>query len=240
VAVPERRPRVEEMPPFAWGLAWLSSPGPLEVAGREFRFYVDPVDRSWNHKKRDEHLRALNRPQLAVTVLHEVIPGHALQIEAAARAPTSMQKLARSYVFAEGWAHYAEQMMLDEGSGSGDAKVRLAQAREALLRACRLVAALRIHGFGLKVEDAAKIFSDWGYLDDYASHREAERAAVDPLVLAPTLGKLAISKLRDDYQSLRGDAFTLRDFHDRLLAHGALPISVLRRLLLPDGGGALL
>jgi uncharacterized protein (DUF885 family) len=271
-------PSVVEMPPFLWGFTTLSMPGPLEARTREARFYVDPVDRSWNSKKRDEHLRAFNRAQMLVAALHEVIPGHWRQGEAARSAPSAMQRFARSDVFVEGWAHYAEQMMLDEGFGGGemesepskgseppaepanrgmyaesprsrpgaavshqrDLKLRLAWQREALVRLCRLVAAIRLHALGARLDDVARIFNEEAYLDEYAARREAERGAYDPMYLGHALGKLQILKLREDVRSERGDAFRLGEFHDQLLAHGAAPVHVLRRILLPGDSGPTL
>jgi uncharacterized protein (DUF885 family) len=238
--LPEPRPKVAEMPPFLWGFTAISSPGPLEPRAHDAYYYVDPVDRGWNKRQREEHLRALNRSQLFLDALHEAIPGHWLQSEAARRAPTTMQRLSQSYAFGEGWAHYAEQMMLDAGFAPGDNKLRLAQLREALLRACRMVAVIRFHLLGAKPEEIVKIFTDDGSLDDYSARREAERVAFDPMVLSHTLGKLAIVKLRDDYKEARGDAFTLGEFHDKLLAHGALPLPLLRKLMLPEAPGSLL
>ncbi len=233
--VPEPRPKVVEMPPFLWGYTALSAPGPLE-ARRDAYFYVDPVDRGWTRRQRDEHLRALNRTQLQLDVLHEALPGHWLQREAARRAPTLMQKVARSYVSGEGWASYAAQAMLDEGFG--DPRLKLAYQREALVYACRFVAAIRLHAFGAKRDDIVKIFTDAGSLDDYSAQREADRVAFDPMVMAHTLGKLELVKLRADYRSARGDAFNAGELHDKLLAHGAPPVTILRRLLLPDDEGS--
>ena len=231
--LPALVPQVSEMPAFMWGFASMSMAGPLEPRAREARFYVDPVDHAWNAAKREEHLRALNRPQLFVTALHEVIPGHFLQGESARAAPSVMQRYARSYVFVEGWANYAEQMMLAEGFAAGDVKVRLAEQREGLVRICRMVAVIRLHAMGAKLDDVAKLFADEALLDDYSAHREAERAAYDPMVLAHSLGRLQIAKLRDDVKAARGDGFKLGEFHDQLLAHGAAPLSILRGILLP-------
>ncbi len=236
--VPAARPTVTPMPPFLWGFAELSAPGPLETRWREARFYVDPVDRAWNAKKRDEHLRAFNRPSMVIATLHGALPGNWLLGEAARAAPTPMQRFARSVTFADGWSGYIEQEMLEEGFAEGDLKVRLASEREALVMACRMVSAIRLHAFGAKVEDAVKIFTEEAWLDEYAARREAERCAFDPFCLAPALGRLEILRLRDDVRAERGDAFRLGEFHDQLLAHGMAPVEVLRRVLLPDDDDA--
>jgi uncharacterized protein (DUF885 family) len=240
LTVPPGGPRVAEMPPFLWGFTAASIRGPLEQRSRDAWLYVDPVDRSWNKRRREEHLRALNRPQLLVTAIHEAWPGHWVQAEAARRAPTTVQKLAQSYAFTEGWAGYAEQLVLDEKFAAGDLKLRLAQAREALVRAGRFVAVLRFHAGGAKLEDLVKLFGDDCLLDDHAARREAERVALDPAGMLPALGRLAIVKLRDDYREARGDAFSLTEFHDKLLARGALPLPLVRKLMLPGDTGNLL
>jgi uncharacterized protein (DUF885 family) len=235
LTLPPGGPKVAEMPPFLWGYASLSSAGSLETRVRDAFFYVDPVDRGWNKKRREDHLRALNRAQLELTALHEVYPGHFVQGEAARRAPSTIERVAQSGAFVEGWAHYAERLAIAQGYG--DEHLELAALREALTRACRLVAALKLHAFGAKLDDAVKIFTDEGYLDDLAARREAERGAYDPAYLAHALGRLEIEKLRDDYRAARGEAFSLAEFHDKLLAHGAAPVPLLRKLLLPGDAG---
>jgi uncharacterized protein (DUF885 family) len=225
------RPRVVEMPPALWGFAQLCQPGPLEARPREALLYVDPVDGSWPDRKKQEHLRAFNRASLVLTLLHEVA-GHYVQAERDRRAPTTMQKVALAPGFLEGWAHYAERMMLSAGYLPGDLRVQLAVERSTMTRAARLVAAVRLHAFGAKIDDAVKVFTDEAYLEDYAARREAERAASDPLVLVDALGRMELEKLRDDYRAAHAEA-TLGAVDDALLAHGSPPVTILRRILLP-------
>jgi hypothetical protein len=232
-SLPGPPPPVVEMPPFLWGLAVLSEPGPLSERGQA-AWWIDPVDRSWTRKQREEHLRALNRPQLALAAVHDVVPGHWLQAERARRAPSTIARLVQSTAFREGWAGYAEQQLVSLGFAAGDPKLRLAEARAALLRVGRFVAALRFHAGGAKIDDLTKLFTDDCYLEGWAAGREAERAALDPLALAPTLGRLWLERLRDDLRAARGDDFRLGELHDQLLAHGAPPLALLRRALLPD------
>jgi uncharacterized protein (DUF885 family) len=198
--------------------------------------YVDPVENSWPDKdkrKQLEHLRTFNRPVMVRTVLHDAI-GHYVQAELNRHAPTTMQKIALSPLFVEGWADYVEEMMLVEGFLAGDARARLAVARANMLRAARLTAAVRLHAFGVKLDDVAKLFPDELGVD---GRREAERAATDPLVLADALGRIAILKLRDDWRRLH-PAASLGAFHDALLRHGTPSPILLRRLLLPDDGAS--
>jgi uncharacterized protein (DUF885 family) len=224
------RPKVIEMPPSLWGYMQLSMPGPLEKA-HEAYLYVDPVDKSWPDRKKQEHLRTFNRPVMARTMLHEAL-GHYVQAEIDRHAPTTMQKIALSPLFVEGWADYVEEMMLDEGWLPGDAKVRVAAARATVLRAARLVAAVRLHALGAKLDDATKVFTDEAGLEDVPARREAERAATDPMVLADALGRIAIIKLRDDWRAAHVGA-PLGQFHDALLRHGTPSPIFLRKVLLP-------
>ena len=225
------RPRVIEMPPALWGYMQLQMPGPLEPHAHESYLYVDPIDKAWPDRRKQEHLRTFNRPVMARTMLHEAL-GHYVQAELDRHAPTTMQKVALSPLFVEGWAAYVEEMMLAEGWLPGDARVRVAAARATVLRAARLVAAVRLHALGGKIDDAAKVFADEAGLEDVQARREAERAAIDPMVLGDALGRIAILKLRDDWRAAHAGA-PLGAFHDALLRHGTASPILLRKVLLP-------
>ena len=229
------RPKVVDMPPASWGFALLSMAAPLERA-RDAYLYIDPIAPNWPERRKQEHLRAFNRSVMVLTLMHDVI-GHFLEAERNRRAPTTMQKISLSPDFLEGWPHYVEKMMLDEGFASGDAKLRIAVERSIMLRAARLSAVVRLHALNAKLDDVVKLFTDEALLDDFVARREAERALVDPLVAADALGRLAIERLRDDWRAAHPDG-TLGGFHDALLAHGSPPIWVLRKLLLPGDAGA--
>jgi hypothetical protein len=240
----EARPRVTEMPPYLWGFALATVAGPLESKPASC-FYVDPVNEGWDRKTRDEHMRALNRAQLTMTAAHELL-GHFEQEEAARRAPSTMERLPHTGLVGDGWAGYVDQALLDAGfaapraagesAPASDPRLRLLQRREALLQLCRLVAALRLHAAGGKLDDAVDLLTDDGFLEENVARREAERVALDPLALDPGLGLLALEKLRDDDQRRRGDAFAVGDLHERMLTHGALPLGLLRKIVL--GGDA--
>jgi uncharacterized protein (DUF885 family) len=230
------RPKVVEMPPGLWGFAQLQMAGPLEPHPRDAHLYIDPVAKSWSDRRKNEHLRTFNRAVMVRTILHEGV-AHYMQAELARHAPTNMQKIARSLLFVEGWAGYVEEMLLAEGYLPGDARVRIVAAKATALRAARLVAAVRLHALGAKLDDAVKVFSDEVGLDDFSARREAERAASDPMVLADALGRLAILKLRDDWRAAHPGA-TLGAFHDALLRHGTASPILLRRVLLPDDRGS--
>jgi hypothetical protein len=226
------RPKVAELPPALWGFLRLSVSPPLEAHPREPVIWVDPIDRRWPDRRKQEHLRVLNRSAVALALAHELV-GHYAQNSVDRRAPTTTQKIALSPVFIEGWAHYVERMLLDEGYLQGATRARLAVERSMMVHAARLVAVVRLHAMSAKLDDvAAQLQAEVG-LDEVQARREAERAAADPLALAETLGRVEIEKLRADYRAARPQA-PLGVFHQALLAHGSPPVTVLRKLLIPE------
>jgi uncharacterized protein (DUF885 family) len=232
VTVPsEVRPRIEETPPYARSgtFASMDTPGPFETRATEAFYYVTPVEPDWDTKRQEEHLRLYNPPVVASINVHEAYPGHFLQFLYAPRFPTKTRKLVFTGTNVEGWAHYAEQMMVDEGFGDGDPKVRLAQLQEALLRDCRYVVGIMLHTRGWTVEMGAKFFVDWGFQEAFNGYEEARRGAYNPTYLYYTLGKLQIQALRDEYRTRKGG--DLKAFHDAFVAQGGLPIALVRRLL---------
>jgi len=233
VTIPsEVRPRVLETPPFAriGSFASMDTPGAYETKATEAYYYVTPVEKDWDAKHREEHLRLYNASVVAMINVHEVWPGHYLQFLNAPKFSTKTRKLIFCGTNAEGWAHYAEQMMVDEGFGDGDLKMRLAQLQEALLRDCRYVVGIKLHTQGMTVEDGAKVFVEKGFQEPANGYQEARRGAYNPTYLYYTLGKLEIQKLRDEYRAKTGA--TLKQFHDVFVAQGGLPIPLVRRLIL--------
>jgi len=139
----------------------------------------------------------------------------------------------------EGWAHYTEQMMIEEGYRQGDRKLRLAQLQEALLRDCRYVVGIKMHTEGMTVEEGAQFFIENGFQEKANAYEEARRGAYDATYLIYTLGKLQLYKLRDDYRKSRGDSYSLSKFHDDFVRQGGIPIKLIRHLLLEDDGPTL-
>jgi uncharacterized protein (DUF885 family) len=227
----EVRPRVIETPPFArsGSFASMDTPGAYETKATEAFYYVTPVEAEWDAKHKEEHLRLYNPYVVSIIDVHEVWPGHYLQFLYAPRFPTKTRKLVFCGTNAEGWAHYSEQMMVDEGFGGGDPKYRLAQLQEALLRDCRYVVGIQLHTKGMSVEDGAKIFVEKGFQEPANAYEEARRGAYNPTYLYYTLGKLQIQELRDEYRAKKNAS--LKQFHDAFVAQGGLPISLVRRIL---------
>jgi uncharacterized protein (DUF885 family) len=233
VTIPsEVRPRVEETPPFArsGSFASMDTPGAFETKATEAFYYVTPVEKEWDAKHKEEHLRLYNPYVVSMIDVHEVWPGHYLQFLYAPRFPTKTRKLVFCGTNAEGWAHYAEQMMVDEGFGGGDPKYRLAQLQEALLRDCRYVVGIKLHTQGMTVEEGARVFVEKGFQEPANAYEESRRGAYNPTYLYYTLGKLLIQDLRDEYRAKTGAS--LKQFHDAFVAQGGLPIPLVRRILL--------
>ncbi|HLL73663.1 MAG TPA: DUF885 family protein [Pyrinomonadaceae bacterium] len=229
---------VAETPTFRrLGFASMDAPGPFERAAAESYYYVTPPDPAWDARRREEHLSFFNRSALPIVSIHEAFPGHYYQLLAARRAPSRVRAAFGSASFVEGWAHYCEQMMLDEGFGGGSPKLRLAQLHAALTRLCRYLVGIRMHAEGMTYEQGVDFFRREGYMERANAEREALRGTLDPTYLVYTLGKMEILKLREDYRRARGEGFRLGEFHDRLLSHGMPPVKIVRLALLGDAAG---
>jgi uncharacterized protein (DUF885 family) len=236
-------PVVAPTPDFMrWSTASMWTPGPFERVSLPARYLITDVDPKWNDKQKEEYLGSINYPQLWTTSIHEVYPGHFVQgvfLKQVASVVRRDAALAPGS-FVEGWAHYTEQMMIDEGFGGGDPKIRMGQLADALLRLCRFEVGIREHTMGMTVDQGTRFFMDNGYMGETPARIEAERGTFDPTYLVYTVGKLAILKLRDDYKRERKQDFTLEEFHDRLLSDGNAPLWVHRQMLLPGDKGKLI
>ena len=242
------RVRVEETPPpfRRTSFASMDSPGVFETNATEAYYYVTPTEPEWPENQREEWLTAFNYYTTDIVTIHEAYPGHYVQFLALKESGASrVAKIFSSYAFGEGWAHYTEQMLMDEGfpprsaHEAGEeklrvAKYRLAQSDEALLRLCRLVASIKLHTQNMSVDEATKFFMENCYYEEKTARQEAVRGTFDPGYLNYTLGKLMILKLRADWQAQQGARFTLQNFHDELLRHGAPPLPLLRERMLKD------
>jgi uncharacterized protein (DUF885 family) len=243
ITVPsEVRVQIKETPEYAreTSTASMDTPGPFETKATEAYYYITPVDSKWTAAQKEDWLRSFNYYTTDVVTIHEVYPGHYTQfLHLNASAATKIEKIFGSYAFIEGWAHYCEKMMLDEGYGNnGDsvraARYRLAQSGDALLRLCRLCVSVKTHCQGMTLDEGTKFFMDNWYQGDKPSRQEALRGTFDPGYLFYTIGKLEILKLRADYQQQEGANYSLQKFHDLLLYNGMPPIRLLRELMLKD------
>jgi uncharacterized protein (DUF885 family) len=242
VTIPSKVPPiVEETPPFERALttASMDTPGPFEKIAKEAFFNVTLPEKTWDARQTEEYLQGFNRGTIISTAVHEVYPGHYTQFVWIARAPTKVRKLMGCGSNAEGWAHYTEQMMLDEGYGKGDLKLRLGQLQDALLRNARFIVGIQMHTGKMTVEEAVEYFVKEGYQVRPVAEKEAKRGTSDPTYLVYTLGKLEIMKLREDYKKMKGDKYTLQGFHDAFLGQGYPPVKIVRRALLGDDSPVL-
>jgi len=236
-------PVVAPTPDFMrWSTASMWTPGPFERRSMPARYMITDVDPTWSDKQKEEYLGSINYPQLWTTSIHEVYPGHFVQGVFLKQVKSQVRRVAAIAPgsFVEGWAHYTEQMMIDEGFGGGDPKIRLGQHADALLRLCRFVVGIREHTDGMTVDQATQFFMRNAYMGETPSRIEAERGTFDPTYLVYSVGKLAIMKLRDDYKRDHHDDFSLLEFHDRLLSNGNAPLWVHRQMLLPGDKGKLI
>lgn len=228
------RPTILETPPYArtGTFASMDTPGAYESVAKEAMYYVTPTEPSWTRAHKEEHLRMFNKPVMDLITIHEAYPGHYTQFLFAKDFPTKTRRILATSSNAEGWAHYAEQMMVEEGFGAADPKVHLAQLSEALLRDCRYISGIRLHTQNQTVEQAARLFIEKGYQEPANGEEEARRGTYDPTYLYYTAGKLQIYKLREDYKRSKGSAYSLGDFHTNFIKQGSIPNKMIRRILL--------
>ena len=244
-------PVLEETPPFlrATTQASMDPPGPFEEHSKTAYFNVTLPEKSWTAAHVAEHMAAFNTGTVTSTSIHEAYPGHYVQFLWVNTAGLSkVRKIVTANTNVEGWAHYCEQMMLDEGygqpgAGAKDAReanlIRLGQLQDALLRDARFVVAIRMHTGDLSPEQAVDLFVNEGYQSRAIGQIEVKRGTADALYLYYTLGKLEILKLREDYKRKLGSAYTLQGFHDAFMKQGGAPIPVVREALLGDSSPAL-
>jgi uncharacterized protein (DUF885 family) len=244
VSVPDAEPVVVAPSPdfFRWAFASMWTPGPFESKPSRAYYYLTDVERSWSPERQKEHMRDFAIPKLWNVSIHEVYPGHFLQFQHLRQVDSKVRKstLFAPMSFVEGWAHYCEQMMIESGFRRAEPTVRLGQLAESLVRLARFVVAIRLHCEDLSVEQGMRFFRDEAFLEEATARREAERGTFDPTYLVYSLGKLMMLKLRRDYKEQLGGKFSLRTFHDAVLAQGSAPFWAHRRLLLNEQSDASL
>jgi len=235
----EDRCQVIETPTYMrYAFAAMDSPGSLETKATESYYYVTPVAEEWTHAQAEEWLSNFNYDTLRIISIHEVYPGHFVHHlhNSYGRELPLVNRVASSYAFTEGWAHYTEEMMLETDYAKGQPALQVTQLLEALVRNCRYLCSLGMHTQGMTVDEATRFFMDNACMEELPARREALRGAFDPGYLNYTLGKLMILKLREDYRREQGAAYSLRGFHDKLLSYGAPPLTLLREAMLADPG----
>ena len=226
--------KVEEAPPFnRWNFAYIESPGPYEK-NLPSVYYIAPPDPKWPKAEQDAYVPG--KDVLLFTSAHEVWPGHFLQFLHSNRSDWKFGQLFVGYAFAEGWAHYTEEMMFDAGLGGGTPEAHIGQLSEALLRDVRFVSAIGLHTGGMSMADSETMFREKGLQDPGNARQQAARGTYDPAYLNYTLGKLMIMQLRDDWTRDKGGRKAWKQFHDAFLGFGGPPIPLVRAQML--GGKA--
>jgi uncharacterized protein (DUF885 family) len=246
VSIPsDVRPIVEETPPFmrATTFASMDTPGPFEKHATEAYFNVTLPDPSMTSSEVEGFMHSFNAGTVISTAVHEAYPGHYVQFLWLPQAPSKVRKILSANTDVEGWAHYCEQMMLDEGygqpgAGAKDAReskfLRLGQLQDALLRNARFIVGIEMHTGKMSFDEAVAFFQKEGYQSKETAMVETKRGTGDPTYLYYTLGKLEIMKLREDMKKKQGAAFSLEKFHDDFLREGFPPVKIVREAMLGD------
>jgi len=239
------RPTLEETPPFmrATTFASMDTPGPYETHSTQAYFNVTLPDPKMTPAEVEGYMHAFNVGTVISTAVHEAYPGHYVQFLFLPQAPSKVRKLLGANSDVEGWAHYTEQMMLDEGYGQPgvgakderESKfLRLGQLQDALLRDARFIVGIQMHTGHMTFGEAVEFFQKEGYQSKETALVETKRGTSDPTYLYYTLGKLQILKLREDLKKKQGTAFSLQNFHDEFLKQGFPPIKIIREAMLGD------
>jgi uncharacterized protein (DUF885 family) len=239
VTIPKAAPaRVEETPPFlrATTTASMDIPGPFETVATEAYYNMTLPDPKLSATAKNEFMTQWYYPAITNVSVHEVWPGHYLQFLYARDFPSDVRKVLGAATNSEGWAHYCEQMVIDEGFHADDPRYRLAQVQDALLRDARFIVGIRLHTKGMSVAEAEEFFVKEGYQSRPAARSESKRGTSDATYGYYTMGKLMILKLREDYRAKMGAEFSLQAFHDSFITLGPLPLPLVRKAMLGDTG----
>jgi uncharacterized protein (DUF885 family) len=209
-----------------WAMAMMSAAAPGEPEGPSW-YYITPPDPSWPEREQEEWLEVFSAATLPAITVHEVAPGHFSHGRALRRAPTAVRRTLQSPAFTEGWAHYAEELCVEEGFLAGDPRFAAGVWLEALVRVTRLACAIGVHTAGMSVAEGARRFERDTHLTGPAALSEARRATFDPTYGRYTWGKLEIMDLRAQARKQWGAGFTLRRFHTAVLELGSPPLGLL-------------
>ncbi|GAA5170158.1 DUF885 domain-containing protein [Pseudonocardia eucalypti] len=227
--------QVAESPPYQRSnSAYIDIPGPYDK-GMPSVYYISPPDPSWPKEEQEAYIPG--KADLLFTSAHEVWPGHFLQFLHANRSPFEFGRLFVGYAYAEGWAHYTEELMWEAGLGAGSPEVHIGQLANALLRNVRYLCAIGLHTQGMTQQTCETMFREQGYVDPGNARQQAARGTYDPAYLNYTLGKLMIRKLRADWTAPRGGEKAWKQFHDTFLSYGGPPIPLVRAQMLGPAAG---
>ena len=238
VSVPgTERALVRESPPYQrFNFAYIDIPGPYEKNLPSI-YYIAPPDPNWSPAEQRAYIPS--EGTLLFVSVHEVWPGHFLNFLHSNRVKSQIGRVFVGYAFAEGWAHYAEEMMWESGLGGGDPALHIGQLMNALLRNARYLSAIGLHARGMTLAESERVFREEAFQDPGNARQQALRGTYDPAYLNYTLGKLMIRRLRQDWTASRGGEKAWKEFHDRFLSYGGPPIPMVRRRLVGGEGEAM-
>jgi uncharacterized protein (DUF885 family) len=234
--------RVAEAPPYnRANFAYINAPGPYDV-NMPSTYFVAPPDPAWSPAERAAYVPGMAR--LRFVTAHEVWPGHFLQFLHSNRAASKVGAVFVGYAYAEGWGHYAEELMWEAGYGGGNPEEHIGQISQALLRDVRFLSAIGLHTGGMTLAQSERMFRESAFADAGTARQQAARGTYDPAYLNYTLGKLMIRKLRTDWMAKHpaggaAGAAQWREFHDTFLSFGGPPVPLVRRAMLKDDSPAL-
>lgn len=229
--------KVEEAPAYRrQNFAYINIPGPFEKELPSV-YYIAPPDPKWSKAEQDAYVPG--KADLLFTSIHEVWPGHFLQFLHSNRSPWRFGQLFVGYAYAEGWAHYSEELMIEHGIAATEPELHIGQLLNALLRNVRYMCAIGLHTQGMTVLQCEQMFKDKAFQDAGNARQQAARGTYDPGYLNYTLGKLMIRKLRDDWSSSRGGREAWKLFNDDFLSYGGPPIPLVRSQMMPGPAGDL-
>ena len=238
---------VEPSKPFDIGLASMHASPPMETAPVRSIFYVTDANANWTLDRQNKWLERFNYPSLAITSAHEAMPGHFVHSLFMRSTPGKIRRIwiglnpfPQPSSGQDGWAHYAEHLVIEQGFKREDPRYAMAQLSESMTRICRLIVSLNVHTNGWTIEQGAKFFEENAHVPGPAAMQEATRVAYDPTNGGYFLGKRAMLTLREDVTTRSGSAFNLREFHERVMRNGIAPWWAHRQLLLPGDTGAVI
>ena len=225
--------KVIEMPEFQRGfsVAYLNPAPPLDPKASS-HYAVSPPPRDWDERRVQSYLQEYNRHMLQILTIHEGYPGHYVQLEYSNRHPSLIRRVLSSGVFAEGWAVYTEQMMLDQGYGDGDLALRLNQLKFYLRAVINAILDYKMHCSGMTDDEAKSLLMDRGFQSEGEALGKIQRSKLSSCQLSTYfVGRMAFYRLRQQVQRERGNAFNLGRYHEAVLSHGTLPVKYLPELM---------
>jgi uncharacterized protein (DUF885 family) len=227
------RCRIVEMPEFQRGntMAYLNQAPALDPKASSY-YAISPPPRHWDAGTAESFLQEYNKYMLQMLTIHEAYPGHYVQLEYSNRHPSFIRRVLFSGVFAEGWAVYTEQMMLDQGYGDGNLALRLNQLKWYLRAVVNAVLDYKMHCAGMTDAEALKLLTERAFQSEGEALPKIVRAKQSSCQLSTYfVGRMAFYRLRQEVQRELGEKFQLGRFHEAVLDHGTLPVKYLPELV---------